>query len=313
MDLREFDLNLLLVFDQILKTRKLSRAAEALGVTQPAISRSLARLRALLGDELFHRTPTGMEPTAYAAHLSGPVAAALATLGQALSQDFAFTPLTSARNFTLRLTDIGELTILPRLLRHLSGAAPGVGLTIVRGNGEALRSALERGEIDLAIGLIGDLGAGFFRRTIFRQGYVCVFRPSHPLAGRPLTQAAFAQAGHVVVTAAGTGHARIDELIEAKGIRRDIKLRVPHYASLERLLPGSDLIATVPEALVQSRLHPSALAHARLPFALPVLPIDMFWHARNHQDPANIWLRNAIAIDCALPAISPAGASLSRP
>jgi DNA-binding transcriptional LysR family regulator len=313
VDLREFDLNLLLVFDQILKTRKLSRAAEVLGVTQPAISRSLARLRALLGDELFHRTPTGMEPTAYAAHLAGPLAMALTTLGQALSQDFVFTPTTSQRNFTLRLTDIGELTILPRLLRHLAVAAPGVGLTIVRGNGEALRSALERGEIDLAIGLIDDLGAGFFRRTIFRQGYVCVFRPAHPLAGRPLTRSAFEQAEHVVVTAAGTGHARIDELIEAEGIRRKIKLRVPHYASLERLLPGTDLIATVPEALVQSRLHPSALAYARPPFPLPDLPIDLFWHARNHQEPGNIWLRNAIAVDCALPAISPERVPFSRP
>ncbi|MCB5944396.1 LysR family transcriptional regulator [Acidocella sp. KAb 2-4] len=307
MDLQDFDLNLLLVFDQMLKTRKVSRAAEALGVTQPAISRALKRLRALLGDELFHRTAHGMEPTAYAEHLAGPVSAALQTLQNALSQELPFDPRTSQRRFTIRMSDIGELTILPRLLRHLGQVAPGVALTIVRGSHDTLKTEMETGQVDLAIGLIEDLEAGFFRRRIFRQGYVCVFRPDHPLAGRALTLEDFAAAEHVVVTAAGTGHARIDELIEAQGIARKIKLRVPQYASLEPLLRASDLIATVPEALVQPGLYPLALGAARHPVALPILPIEMFWHARSHRDPANAWLRQTIAVECALPAIQPGG------
>jgi DNA-binding transcriptional LysR family regulator len=307
MDLQDFDLNLLLVFDQMLKTKKVSSAAEALGVTQPAISRSLKRLRTLLGDDLFHRTPSGMEPTAYAEHLARPIGAALESLRNAISQEFQFDPRTSRRNFTIRMSDIGELYILPRLLRHLSREAPGISIAIVRDNNETLKADMETGRVDLAIGLIETLETGFFRRQIFRQGYVCVFRPDHPLAGQPMTLEDFRRAEHVLITAAGTGHARIDALIEAHGIIRKVKLRVPTYASLERLLLGSDLIATVPEALVQTNLHPLALGHARHPLPLPALPIEEFWHARSHRDPANIWLRTVIAVHCALPAIQPAG------
>ncbi|MBB5372736.1 LysR family transcriptional regulator [Acidocella aromatica] len=305
MDLQDFDLNLLLVFDQMLKKKRVSRVAEALGVTQPAISRSLKRLRALLGDELFHRTATGMEPTAYAEHLAATVRAVLDALHNAINQKFQFDPKTSSRNFTIRMTDIGELMILPRLLQHLSREAPGVSITIIRGNNETLKTDMETGQVDLAIGLIETLEAGFFRRQIFKQGYVCVFRPDHPLAGKPLTLEDFERAEHAVVTAAGTGHARIDELIEAQGIKRKVKLRIPNYASLERLLQGSEMIATVPEALVQTNFSPLTLSYARHPVSLPRLPIEEFWHARFHRDPANEWLRNVIAVRCALPAIEP--------
>lgn len=303
MDLNDFDLNLLLVFDHMLKEKSVSKVAEVLGVTQPAISRSLKRLREQLGDELFYRTPTGMVPTAYAQHLAEPIADALHAIGNAFNNSFSFDPATSQREFTLRMSDIGEIYILPRLMRVLAEEAPGVSVTIVRCNGETLRAGMEAGTIDLAIGLIDGLEAGFFRRQIYRQGYVCVFRPGHPLAGTDMTLDDFLSARHAVVTAVGTGHARIDDLIEKQGIRRKVTLRVPNYASLERLLQGTDLIATVPEALVQPNIHPFALAYSRHPVDLPKLSIDAFWHARAHRDPANQWLRNVIAVRCALPAV----------
>lgn len=302
MDLKQFDLNLLLVFDHMLKERKVSSVADTLGVTQPAISRALKRLRTLLGDELFYRTANGMEPTSYARHLAEPVGYALDALRNAINQDLAFDPQTSRRNFTIRMSDIGEIYILPRLLRHLRTEAPGVSVTIVRDNSEKLKDDMEAGRTDLAIGLIEGLEAGFYRRQIFKQGYVCVFRPDHPLAGRPMTLDDFTAAEHAVVTAAGTGHAQIDELIEKQGIRRKVKLRIPNYASLERLLQSSDFIATVPEALVQPNIHPLALGYSRHPVPLPRLSIDELWHIRFHRDPANQWLRNVIAVHCALPA-----------
>lgn len=303
MDLKNFDLNLLLVFDQMLKERKVSAVADTLGVTQPAISRSLKRLRQLLGDELFYRTASGMEPTSYARHLAEPVGEALDALRMAISREFDFDPRSSRRSFTLRMSDIGEIYILPRLLRFLSVEAPGVGINIVRDGGERLKSEMEAGRIDLAIGLIDGLETGFFSRQVFKQGYVCVFRPDHPLAGRPMTLDDFVAAEHAVVTAAGTGHGRIDELIEKQGIQRKVKLRVPTYASLEHLLRATDLVATVPEALVQPNIHPLALAYSKHPVSLPRLSIDAFWHARFHRDPANRWLRNVIAVQCALPSI----------
>ncbi|KAB2967331.1 LysR family transcriptional regulator [Zoogloea sp.] len=132
MDLKNFDLNLLLVFDQMLKERKVSAVADTLGVTQPAISRSLKRLRALLGDELFYRTANGMEPTSYARHLAEPVGEALDSLRSAISREFDFHPRSSRRSFTLRMSDSEEIYILPRLLRFLSGTAQGVCGKIVR-------------------------------------------------------------------------------------------------------------------------------------------------------------------------------------
>ncbi|KYO84085.1 LysR family transcriptional regulator [Pseudomonas aeruginosa] len=303
MDLKKVDLNLLLIFDLIFKEKKVSAVADALGVSQPAISRSLKRLRELLGDELFYRTSTGMEPTAYALHMAEPISYALSSLSAALSDGAPFDPLHSKKEFIVRMSDIGEIYILPRLLRVLAEQAPGVSVTIVRGNNETLKSDMESGRIDLAIGLL-ELEAGFFRRQLYKQGYVCVFRRDHPFAKEGLTLEDFLEADHVVVTAVGSGHAKVDELIEKKGIRRKIKLRVPQYASLEHLLKGSDLIATVPEALVQPGIFSPALGCSEHPVQLPRLSIDLFWHARLHRDPANQWLRNVIAIQCELPKIS---------
>lgn len=303
MDLKKIDLNLLLIFDLMFKEKKVSTVADALGVTQPAISRSLKRLRELLGDELFYRTSTGMEPTAYALHMAEPIACALSSLSAALSDGVPFDPRSSKKEFIVRMSDIGEIYILPRLMRVLAEEAPGVSITIVRGNNESLKSDMESGRIDLAIGLIDGLEAGFFRRQLYEQGYVCVFRKDHPLAQRKLTLIDFLAAEHIIVTAAGSGHAKVDEIIEKQGIKRKVKLRIPQYASLEYLLKSSDLIATVPEALIQPNLFPLALDYSEHPVQLPRLSIDLFWHARLHRDPANQWLRNVIAIQCELPRI----------
>lgn len=295
MDLKEFDLNLLLVFDQLLKDRNLSRVAVNLGVTQPAVSRSLKRMRLLLGDELFCRTGRGMEPTAYALHLAEPIRHALESLQRAISEEYAFDPARSRRNFVLRLTEIGELFILPRLMRMLSVQAPYVMITVVRNSLDSLKFEMEDGQIDLAVGLIEHLETGFFSRQLLEQGYVCVFRSQHPLAGKKLSLEDFEAADHVVVDSSDTGHALIDEMIERQGIKRRVKLRVPDYGTLERLLQSTDLIATVPEALIHPDVAPLALAYSPHPLSLPRLPIRQLWHQRFHRDPGNRWLRELIA------------------
>lgn len=304
MDLRQLDLNLLLVFELMLRERQVSRVAEQLGVTQPAISRSLKRLRNLLGDELFYRSPEGMSPTAYAQHLAEPICLALDELRQALSSEFSFDPASSRRTFVIAMSDIGESYILPRLMALLARMAPSTALTIVRDRGEALQRNMVAGHIDLAIGLHEHLQSGFFAREVYRQNYVCVFRHGHPLAGRPLSLDDFVQAEHAVVSATGYGHAEIDSLIDRQGIQRSIRVRLPNYASLENLLFSTDLIATVPEVLVQPHLKPLALAHAPHPVTLPDLAIRAFWHERNHRDPANRWLRELVAVHCNLSARS---------
>jgi DNA-binding transcriptional LysR family regulator len=187
MDLRQIDLNLLVIFNQLLRDRRVSSTAEKLGLSQPAVSNALKRLRVLLKDDLFVRTSRGMEPTPYAMHLLEPIAYALGTLENALNQRDAFNPLTSEREFTLSLTDIGEIYFMPTLMEALAQRAPLVRIQTRRHNEGHLRDDMETGQVDIAVGLLPGLTTGFFQRRLFKQRYVCLFRKDHPEASNPIT------------------------------------------------------------------------------------------------------------------------------
>ena len=295
MELRDLDLNLLVVFNQLLAERRVGAVAQSLGITQPAVSNALVRLRRRLGDDLFLRTSHGMEPTPFAAQLAGPVAHALGTLHGALNQRASFDPLTSTRTFVLAMTDIGEIYFLPDLMQLLARAAPHVTVSTVRNSAANLKHEMEAGRVDLALGWLPDLRAGFFQRRLFRHRYVCMFRRGHPLDKRRITLKEFSDAEHVVVVAAGTGHNRVDTVLDEKGIRRRIRLRVPHFVAVGHILRETDLIATVPERLALRCVEPFGLAYVPHPAKLPEIAINQFWHARFHREPGNQWLRGVIA------------------
>lgn len=294
MELHELDLNLLVVFNQLLVDRRVSKAAESLGVSQPAVSNSLAKLRKLLGDELFLRTPQGMQPTPYAEQLAESVSYALAMIHSGVNQRTSFEPATAQRSFTLGMTDIGEIYFLPALIERLRREAPGVTLSTVRNTAVNLRDELEAGKVDAAVGLLPHLKAGFFQRRLFTQRYVCLMRQGHRLARRKLTLAEFSAAEHLMVVSAGTGHGKVDELLQRGGIERRIQLTVPHYVSVGHILQGSDLIATVPERLADRLLQAFGLAKQPHPAQLPDIAINVFWHAKYHRSPANRWLRGVL-------------------
>lgn len=295
MELAHIDLNLLVVFQQLLQDRQVSRAAAALGLSQPAVSHALRRLRALLGDELFVRTAQGMEPTAFALQLAEPVGQALATLHRALNSAAVFDPVQSTRTFTLAMTDVGEIYFLPVLMEALAREAPGVTLRVVPAGGEALAQAMTEGRVDLALGLLPQLQAGFFQQALFRQGYVCLLRQRHPLARKAaLSQQDFLSAGHVRVDAPGTGHSRVDAYFERAGWVRQIRLAVPHYVALGHVLASTDLLATVPERFAQRAAAPLGLAIRPLPLEAPATAIHQFWHARLHREAGTQWLRQRI-------------------
>lgn len=296
MELSEIDLNLLVVFNQLLIDRSASRAAVSLGLSQPATSNALRRLRQLLGDELFLRTPHGMEPTPYALQLAEPVTLALGTLHSALNVRASFDPATSTRAFTLAMTDVGEIYFLPVLMDALAHAAPGITLRTVRVTDDTLKDDMAAGQVDLALGLLPQLQAGFFQQALFRQGYVCLMRQNHPLTAQPaLSLNHFSAADHVRVVSAGTGHGRVDEALARHGITRRIRLTVPHFVALGHVLASTDLIATVPERFALRAAAPFGLSTRALPVSLPETAIHQFWHARLHRDPGCQWLRGVIA------------------
>ena len=296
MDLSRLDLNLLLVFHHLQRLGRVSAVAQALGMSQPAVSSALGRLRQSLGDELFLRTQRGMEPTPYALQLVQPVAVALDGLQQALNVRSFFDPASSDRSFTLAMTDVGEMYFLPVLVDVLAREAPGVTLQIVSVTQAGLKDDMASGRIDLALGLLPQLQAGFFQQALFSQPYVGLMRCGHPLAARKrLSLSAFAAAEHVRVLAAGTGHGRVDAALERQGLQRRIRLTVPHYVALGDVLGHSDLIATVPERFAARVKEPFGLVTRDLPLQVEGSAIHQFWHGRLHRDAGHQWLRQRVA------------------
>jgi DNA-binding transcriptional LysR family regulator len=294
MDLREIDLNLLVLFNHMLAKRRVGATAEALGITQPAVSNALNRLRRLLGDPLFLRTSRGMEPTPFAEQLAEPVAYALGTIHSALNQRATFEPSASTRNFTLAMTDIGEIYFLPPLMEALGRIAPRVSISTARDVTAELKDEMEAGRVDLALGLLPKLKAGFFQRRLFRHRYVCMFRKGHPLDKGRMTLQEFANADHIVVVAAGTGHSQVDAMLDDMGVPRRICLRVPHFVAVGHILSETDMVATVPERFALRCVKPFGLTYVPHPAKLPEIGINVFWHAKFHREPGNQWLRTLI-------------------
>ena len=294
MELSDIDLNQLVLFQQLMVERSVSRVADNLGLTQPAVSNTLAKLRRQFADDLFVRTPAGMMPTPFAEALAEPVGYALGMIHSGLNQHSRFEPASVKRSFTIGMTDIGEIVFLPALVERLRQEAPGISLSTVRTTATSLRDDMESGKVDLAIGPLPQLKAGFFQRRLFRQRYVCLFRKGHALDRKRLTLADFKAAEHLVIVSAGTGHGTVDDLILRAGVHRSVRLTIPHFVSVGHLLRRTDMVATVTERLAESLVEPFDLSYRPHPVDLPEIAINVFWHAKVHRSAAHQWLRGVV-------------------
>lgn len=294
MELSDVDLNQLVLFQQLMVERRVSKVAEKMGLTQPAVSNTLAKLRRQFGDELFVRTPAGMVPTPFAEQLAEPIGYALGMIHSGLNQHSRFDPASVKRAVTIGMTDIGEIVFLPRLVERLRHEAPGVSVGTVRTTATNLREDMESGKVDLAIGPLPQLKAGFFQRRLFRQRYVCLFRKGHELDRTRLSLANFKAAEHLIIVSAGTGHGKVDDLIRRAGVDRRVRLTIPHFVSVGHLLRSTDMVATVTERLAESLAEPFELAFRPHPVDLPEVAINVFWHATVHRSPAHQWLRGVV-------------------
>jgi DNA-binding transcriptional LysR family regulator len=287
----DVDLNLLRVFDAVLAERGVTPAAVRLGLTQPAVSNALARLRGVFGDALFVRTPAGMDATPFARELAEPVRQALALLDAALAHGPGFDPASSTRAFRFYMSDLGQIEFLPPLVERAHRAAPGVRFEAVALDVEDIDSALAAGTLDLAVGFLPGLGPPVRRRRLFRDPYVCLMRKDHPI--QALTKKKFVEASHALVSYRG-GHHVIEEALERAGLARRIALRVPHFTVVPMVLEKSDLILTLPARV--ARVFERRGHFKSLPPPVPIPPADVavHWHERFEADPGNRWLRELV-------------------
>ncbi len=300
-----FDLNLMRVFDALLEDGNLTRAGFRLGLSQPAMSHALGRLRKLTGDTLFVRVPSGMQPTEAALKMAPAVREGLRLLDGAVVGDTRFDPLTCDRTFQILMSDIGELVYLPRLLRRLEEIAPQVTIRALQLPREAYAEAFLSGEADLAIGFLPGLRAGFYQQRLFSDTYVCVVRKGHPRIGRKLSLEQFVAESHVLTEPGGSRYRTmtyqtstttlIEQHLASRGLSRRIALRVPHFMVVPDIVESTDLIATVPSYVIRHSASRDGLKMLQLPIDLPQFEVKQFWHQRSHEDPANRWMRGVIA------------------
>jgi|SRR5450830_75739 len=295
MDIRSLDMNLLTVFGAMLECRSVSRAADRIGLSQPAMSAALARLRVQFNDPLFVRSGSEMKPSPRAITLAPAIESVLRTVRLELLQPAQFEPAQSKRAFSILTPDIGEVRFVPPLLRALTLEAPGTTLRVMSRARAATAELLESGEAELAIGYFPDLDrAHYFQQKLFDNAHVCVLRARHPLAeGTRLSLATYLDADHAVVRPDGREHF-FERFIQEQGLRRHVRLELSHFMSLLPILESTDLLATVPTDIAQLFARYADVRLLALPVHPPGVAIRQYWHERVHKDAANVWLRGLI-------------------
>jgi DNA-binding transcriptional LysR family regulator len=290
-----YDLNLLLVFEALMEERNVSTAASSIGLTQPTFSHALNRLRKMCGDPLFVRTAKGMQPTAAAEAMAEPIRQALTLIRGSLLQKQSFDPAHGSRLFKLLLTDIGTVTFLPRLIRHLQEHAPSVSIETSQIAQDEYKDALQNGTVDLAIGQMPPLVAGFFQQRIFEDEFVCVVGAHHPRIKSAPTVEAYLHEKHVRVSVPGRQSSAVDQALNDQDRLRTVMVTVPQYLAILPILATSELVATVPFRVFLAMRRSDELRMFALPFAVPPVVVRQFWHERSHGDPGLVWLRSTIS------------------
>jgi DNA-binding transcriptional LysR family regulator len=283
------DPRLLRLLDLLYRTRSVTKAADALGLSQPTLSIWLAQARRRLGDPLFVRTTAGMEPTPRTEALIGTVRATLELMRELIASRQAFDPASAERTLRICMTDASHITLLPKLLAHLRALAPNVRLVAARID-EQTAQALQSGDADLAIGYVPWLEAGFYQQTLYPQDWVCLAHPRHPSIRKALTLRLYGEQGHVGI-AAGTGAGILQEALERKRVTRRVMLELPGFLGLAPILASTDLIATLPRHIGETLAAAGGLTVHECPFPIPSFTVKQHWHARFHHDAASRWLR----------------------
>ncbi len=280
----------------LLQERSLTRAAQFLDVSQPALSKSLSKLRSHFGDPLFIRVGSKMEPTARALELEQPIRSLLEAARSLNISPGPFSPKESNRAFSFFLSDVGVVLLLPFVLRLLAKEAPNVRLRAIQADSKQLNARLESGEVDLAVGDFPPLVRNIRRQRLYADGYLSLGRKQHPRIGSQPSRNEFVSERHVLVSASGTGHAHLSaERVIVRTIPpSNIVLRVASFSAAALVVKQSDLITTLPARMTRLLAREMDLQVVVPPIELPRIHISQYWHERFHREPGNKWFRGVL-------------------
>jgi len=303
---RTLDLNLLRVFDEVMTERSLTRAAQKLSITQPAVSNALQRFRDAMGDELIKRSGREMAPTPRALALWPAVRDALRQLQEVITPS-SFVPAEANTTFVLAMADATAAKLMPGLVEIMDRDAPGISIRVVPLTTRDPRRLLDAETVDLAIGYFpaafADLTAraqageavAFAHQRLYSGEYVCVMRREHPLAGEPLTLDRYCAARHMLVSFSGRPFGFVDEALALLGRERRIVLTVNQFFTAGKVVAHSNLLTVLPRHFVSVTGFADQLVLRELPYPVPTVQVDALWHHRVHRVSAHEWLRAMIS------------------
>jgi DNA-binding transcriptional LysR family regulator len=302
VNLASLNLNLLVAFEALLDERNVTRAARRIGLTQPAMSNALNRLRAAFGDELFRRVPGGVAPTPRALAMSAMVRAGLAQFRSAVAEPKQFDPRSATLSFRVAMSEYVEWLLLGPLIARLEREAPGIQIVARRVDRIFLPpdGALESDDLDAAIGFFPELSAlqpGTQSRDLWSEGNVCILRRGHPLLAKPFGLRQFAGARHVANVIRPDTRGFIDDILAGYGLKRKLVVATPHMIVIPSIVAASDLVAVIPRELARRARKTLAIELRPVPIRIPEFHMRMLWRERNAENSAHAWLRAQIA-DC---------------
>lgn len=294
INLAAIDLNLLVVFDALMTETHVTRAGERLGLSQPATSNALGRLRHLLEDDLFLRTAAGLRPTPKAIALHQQLRPALQNIQVALLEQATFNPAVSDHIFALGMSDYGEFALLPGLMQQIQHLAPQTSLQIRSGDRQKLLSLLDQGEIDLACGVFPEEVPWHREQLLLKESFVCVCRQNHPRIGDALSLEDYLAVSHLLVSVKEDRVGRVDLLLAEQNLKRHIALSTPHFLTVPFILAQTDLVATLAQRVALAFAPHQQLKLLPLPFSTPGFSVFMRWHKSTDNLPACRWLRSLL-------------------
>lgn len=289
-----YDLNLLRIFLALMEERNVTRTAERLGITQPALSNALGRLRSMLRDPLFIRERYGMRPTPKAEELAPAIATALASLDALILGQQEFVPAAATQLLTIAQNSYVELVLMPAIVARFGERAPGIKLRLTPFGSDLAETGVTSGQTSMVLGRFHDPPDNLIVQHLMDEGFACVVRADHPRIGKRISKREFEQMKHVNVLPPGRLRVGLFQALARQRLRRDVAVSVTHFLAVPEMIAVTDYCATLPSLLCRRLASDRRLKVVPTPVDLGTFPVEMAWHVRYRNDPAHAWLRSII-------------------